>query len=422
VSATPRPAAGARWRAFTARPENLLLVLAAAVPFSFQAWRTLLNNFAVERAAFGGAEIGVLQSLREVPGFLAFTFVVLVALMREQRFAYLSLAVLGVGVALTGYFPSVVGLYLTTVLMSVGFHYYETAKDSLALQWVPKADTPRVLGRLIGVGAAAAIASYGVVFVARNAFGFDYRALYLLSGGLTLAILAGAVLSFPTFEAHVSQRRSLVLRRRYWLYYLLTFLGGGRRQIFTVFATFLMVERFGYTVDQMVALFLVTSLFNIFLAPRIGGFIARFGERRMLTFEYVGLVGVFLAYSVVTDHRIAAALFLVDHVFFAFAIGMKTYFQKIADPGDLASTAGVAFTINHIAAVVLPALFGALWLVSPAYVFQAGAGMAVLSLVCARLVPRDPGEGCETIFSEGGAGERGPVTEDAVPSPVGAGS
>ena len=62
------------------RPDLLLLLLAAAVPLSFSTWQALLNNFVIERAAFTGAEIGILQSLREVPGFLSFAVVLLLVL------------------------------------------------------------------------------------------------------------------------------------------------------------------------------------------------------------------------------------------------------------------------------------------------------------------------------------------------------
>lgn len=134
------------------------------------------------------------------------------------------------------------------------------------------------------------------------------------------------------------------------------------------------------------------------LAPRIGRLIGRFGERRALTFEYVGLIGVFTAYAFVSSPWIAAGLYLVDHAFFALAIAMKTYFQKIADPADIAPSAGVAFSINHIAAIVLPIVLGMLWLVHPAAVFLIGAAMALVSLALARLVPRDPAPGCETVF------------------------
>ena len=108
------------------RPEILLFLMAFAVPLSFAAWQALLNNFAIERAAFTGKEMGMLQSLREVPGFLAFGVVFLLLVLREQHLAIISLLLLGLGSVLTGFFPSVVGLSLTTVLMSLGFHYYET--------------------------------------------------------------------------------------------------------------------------------------------------------------------------------------------------------------------------------------------------------------------------------------------------------
>ena len=115
------------WR----RPEILLLLMAAGVPLSFTTWQTLLNNFAIERAAFTGAEMGMLQSLREIPGFLAFAVVFVLLLIREQRLAYLALALLGIGTLVTGWFPSIIGLYITTVIMSVGYHYYETLQTSL---------------------------------------------------------------------------------------------------------------------------------------------------------------------------------------------------------------------------------------------------------------------------------------------------
>ena len=87
-------------------PKNLLIVMTVAMTLAFATWMALLNNFVVERAGFTGKEIGILQSIREIPGFLAFTAVFVLLLIREQIFAYISLAVLGIGVALSGYFPS----------------------------------------------------------------------------------------------------------------------------------------------------------------------------------------------------------------------------------------------------------------------------------------------------------------------------
>ena len=135
-------------------------------------------------------------------------------------------------------------------------------------------------------------------------------------------------------------------------------------------------------------------------APKIGGLIVKWGERRALIFEYIGLVGVFVTYAFVETPWIAAALYLIDHAFFALAIAMKTYFQKIADPADIAPTAGVAFSINHIAAVGLPVALGYVWINSHSAVFLIGAGMALTSLILSLMVPRNPEPGREVIWKD----------------------
>lgn len=385
------------------RPELLLLMTAAAVPLSFATWQALLNNFAIERAAFGGAEMGILQSLREVPGFLAFLVVFLLFLCREQTIAYVSLLLLGVGTLVTGWFPSVVGLYVTTVAMSLGYHYFETVHSSLCLQWIDKDKAPELLGRVIAVGAFSSIVVYGFIWITFELLGIDFSFVYFLGGCATVVIGLVCWLLFQQFPVKVKQNRQMVLRRRYWLYYALTFLSGARRQIFIVFAGFLMVEKFGFDVAMISILFLVNAVLNMLFAARLGRLIGNIGERRILIFEYVGLTIVFTAYAFVSNAAIAAGLYIIDHFFFALAIAIRTYFQKIADPADIAATAGVGFTINHIAAVVLPALLGFLWLISPSAVFLVGSALAVLSMLLSFNVPENPCPGNEVVHGRWGS-------------------
>ena len=382
-----------RWRT----PIVFLILASVAMPLGFAAWQALLNNFAIEQAAFTGREIGILQSLREIPGFLAFTAVFVILVLREQTFAVVAVALFGLGVAITGFFPSEYGLYFTAVLMSIGFHYFETIRQSLSLQWLTKDEAPRILGRLIAVGSATSLVAFGAMYVVLEMFAVDYQWIYLAAGVAALLIAVG-LSRFPHFESKTPQRKEIVLRGRYWLYYSLTFLSGARRQIFVVFAGFLMVEKFGYSAANIAALFLINHLFNFLFAEKIGILIGRFGERRALTFEYVGLILVFVAYAFVENGYVAAGLYVLDHMFFALAIAIKTYFQKIADPADIASTAGVSFTINHIAAVVIPFVLGFVWLQSPSAVFLVGALFAVLSLAMSQNVPLRPRAGHETVL------------------------
>lgn len=381
------------------RPEVLLMLMAAAVPLSFSVWMTLLDNFAIERVNFTGREIGILQSLREIPGFMAFAVIFVLLVVKEQALAFLSLLLLGIGTFLTGWFPSILGLYITTVFMSLGFHYYEVMQTSLSLQWLGKDEAPHVLGKIIAVGSFTSLIIYGLLALATRVWDVDYVVIYMVGGGATICIALFCWWFFPHYPERVVQHKKIVLRKRYWLYYALVFMSGARRQIFVVFAGFLMVEKFGYSVGQISTLFLINASLNMFLAPRIGRLIGLIGERRALVFEYLGLICIFVAYAFVTDHRYAAGLYVVDHIFFAMAIAIKTYFQKIADPKDISATAAVGFTINHIAAVVLPAMLGLVWIQSHSAVFLIGAAMAVISLLLAFIIPRHPKAGEEVIFN-----------------------
>ena len=381
-----------RWRT----PYVLLLLMAFIMPLIFSTWMALINNFSKEAADFTGREIGILQSLREIPGFLAFTAVWVLLFIREQRFALLSLLILAIGVLLTGYFPSVMGLYITTVIMSIGFHYFETIHQSLILQWVPKDKTPHFMGKSLAVRSAASILVFGSMWLMLEYWQVSYTLIYTLFGGMGIILILGIWASFPQFEAKVEQHKHIVLCKNYWLFYLLTFLSGARRQIFVVFAGFLLVEKFDYSAASIALLFLANYVFNLFFAAKIGKIIGVIGERWALTIEYIGLAILFVTYGLVDNATLAGALYIIDHFFFAFGIAIKTYFQKIADEADIASTAGVSFTINHIAAVVLPAVLGVVWLYSHSMVFFIGAGLAVLSLIFSQLIPRVPMPGAET--------------------------
>jgi hypothetical protein len=399
----PIPLSDARHLSVWRRPTTLLVLMAIAMPLSFSTWSALLNNFVIEAADFDGSDIGWLHTVREIPGFFAIGVIAVLLVMREQVLALVSLALLGVATGLTAMFPTMGGLLFITLLSSIGFHYYETVNQSLQLQWLSKERAPQMLGWLISAGSAATLVAYGLIVLTWETLDLSYNFVYLVSGGLTLAIVGYCAVAIPQFESPNPQVKKLILRRRYWLYYALQFMSGARRQIFIVFAGFMMVERFGFDVHEVTALYLINLVANMILGPVFGKIVFRFGERNTLIFEYAGLAVVFLMYGGIYWFGwgvvLAATLYVIDHLFFAMALALKTYFQKIADPADIAPTAAVAFTINHIAAVFLPAGLGYLWLVAPGAVFGLAAGMALVSLALAMMIPRNPERGNETVFS-----------------------
>lgn len=369
----------------------------------FAGWNAMLHNYTIEKLAFGWFEAGLTQTVREIPGFLAFTAIFWLMWFREQTVAYVSLIVLGLGVALSGQISSTMGMLVATFIMSVGFHYFETINKSLQLQLLPKADAPALIGRIVSAGAAAQFTTYGALALA-GLVGWQvsktsYDGLFLFIGLLCMAMTACAFLFFGRFQGPVPQRKELILRQRYWLYYVMTFMSGARRQLFFAFGGFLLVKKFGFSVFDTAKLMLVTTLLNFLLASQLGKMVTRFGERRSIMFENTVLIGVFIGYALTSDWRVAAALFVIDGLFFTLILAQGTYFQKIADPADVASTVSVAFTINHIAAVAIPVTFGLIGgLVDPAIIFWLGAGIATVSLGLSFLVPRHPAPGHETVL------------------------
>jgi len=363
---------------------QFLMILTIASSAGLQTWRTLFNNFAVEIVNLQGNHIGIIQSVREIPGFLALLVVFFLLIIKEHKLSSLSIVTLGLGVFITGIFPSYTGLIVTTLVMSFGFHYYETTNQSLTLQYFDQKVSPWVFGKLRSIASASNIGIGIIIYVLASYL--SYEQIFWLLGALIMGAGLWGFFKNPTNENIVPQRKKMVFRKKYWLYYFLTFMAGARRQIFIAFAVFLLVKKFDYTVQEITALFVINNMINYFLSPLIGKAIIKFGERKVLSLEYSSLVFIFIAYAFTDSKIIVALLYILDHIFFNFAIAIRTYFQKVGDPRDIAPSMAVGFTINHIAAVVIPAIGGLLWIVDYKIPFLAGAGMSFISLAAVQLI------------------------------------
>jgi predicted MFS family arabinose efflux permease len=361
-----------------------LAVLTICSTVGLQAWLTLFNNFAVEIAGLDGNRVGIIQSVREIPGFLALLVVYVIMVIKEYRFSALSVLIMGFGLAITGLLPTYVGLILTTLVMSFGFHYYATTSMSLTLQYFDENASPWVFGKQRSYAAASSIALGIIIYIL--AFFMSFALIYLLLGGLIMAAAVWALKQKPAQREVIPQRKKMILRKKYWLFYFLTFMAGARRQIFMAFAVLLMVQKFQYSVQEVTILFVVNNAINYYLSPLIGKSIIRFGERRILSLEYFSLIFIFMTYALTSAKWLVAVLFILDHIFFNFSIAIRTYFQKVGHPRDIAPSMAVGFTINHIAAVFLPAVGGFLWVVDYRIPFFGGVVMAAISLMAVQKI------------------------------------
>ncbi|UCF65981.1 MAG: MFS transporter [bacterium] len=367
---------------------RFLAGLTIAAYVGMQGWRTIFNNFAVEVAGLEGNQVGMIQSVREIPGFLALLAVFLLLLMREHRLSVVSVLTLGIGVGATGFFPGYIGLMITTLIMSLGFHYYETTNQSLTLQYFNKEISPWVFGRLRSLAAASNIGVGLAIFLLSNFL--NYQNIYLILGLFIIILGIWGVLQDPTDKDITPQHKRMIFRKKYTLFYFLTFMAGARRQIFVAFAVFLLVKKFQFSIQEITLLFVINNVINYFLSPVIGKAIIRFGERKVLSTEYFSLIFIFITYALTDSKFLVSILYIIDHILFNFSIAIRTYFQKIGDTPDIAPSMAMGFTINHIAAVFIPAIGGILWMLDYRIPFYAGAGLSLISLAAVQWIRTQP--------------------------------
>ena len=361
----------------------MLAAAVAGVGVFFGVQLTLFNNFVVERLDLEPQELGWVESLREIPGFLNAFFVALMIRMAPSLVAAAALAIMGLGLMAYADVGSVPALVLYSVFWSIGFHCWLPMEATLALRFSPSDGKGRWLGQLRAIGSIAMLVTIGGCMLLLKLV--NYEGMYLLAGGAT--IVGGAALLFASRGHADVEEKGLVLKRRYGLYYLLQFLEGCRRQIFTTFAVFALVKVHGMPVETTMVLLLINQVLVTLTAPTIGRLVDLLGERWMLTIGYSLLSLVFVGYGLIDHRPTLYVLYCLDNLLFMSGIALTTYINRIALAEDLKPTLSMGVTMNHFAAVAVPLLFGTAWhFFGHRVIFLTAAVLALLSTVASQWV------------------------------------
>ena len=336
-----------------------LIISNIALFFGFSIYQQLFNNFAVETIGIQASQVGLIQSLREIPGLLGFWLAFLALVLVEVEVLSISTIILGIGLIAMGMAQTWTQMIFGVMVTSIGFHAFYPNSSAVSLMITSEDETPRLLGNLRMLGAATAIVATAVILLLLGRIG--YSNLFFVAGGLTIL---GGILSWSrgARKGQVMKRRRIILRRRYWLYYLLTFLMGSRRHIFTTFAVFLLVKEFNMAAQQTALLFLVNSILGLLFYRRVGVLVARVGERPVLAVDFTLLIVIFIGYATIRYLPILVVLFVADNFLFGLEFALESYFKKIVvTPEEITSNMSLAQTINHLAAVVVPLAGGIAW-------------------------------------------------------------
>ena len=371
------------WKHFT--------ILTFLFGFGFQLYGGVFQNFLRDVLHADEVNLGTLESMREIPGLLAALTAGTLVAFAESRIAALGLVVAGLGIAVSGRMQTFGSLIGMTVFWSIGFHLWATVQNAIILALAKGKEGGRHLGRMSAVSAFATIGGLGLAFALSKIFSHLPYDVYFVLGGLSI-VAAGIICSQLSTHAEGGKRQRIVFRKEYGLYYILTFLEGCRRQIFSIFASFALILVYHVPVGQMLLLQLVNSILISFTAPAIGKLVDRIGEKGPLTFYSIGLILVFLGYSTFQTVGALYALFLLDNVLFSFGVGFTVYLHRIVRPGELTPSLAMGTTMNHIAAVTVPVGGALLWKATGnyQYPFWVGVGIAVISWFAMRFLPTGP--------------------------------
>jgi predicted MFS family arabinose efflux permease len=329
-----------------------------ALYFGFTIWRVIFNNFAKEVLDITPTQIGIIQSVREIPGLLGFTVGALAMYLAEVKIATISIVLAGVGLIMVGYSDSVFMLGVGTLVMSVGFHSFLSSNDALLLHFVKTKESGKVQGKIKSTESLAGV--FATLCVLATTFFFGYRETLTIFGALV--ILVGLYFTLVLKSNRVKgEERKVSLKKKYSLYYLLSFLRGCRRHIFTTFAIFLLVANHQISISTAAVLFFVSNVITIYTNSLTGVLVEKLGERTVLATSSFLLIFIFSGYAFIPWLPLLAVLYVIDNMLFGSSIALHSYVRKISDKSDLTSCISFSVTVNHISAVILPILGGVIW-------------------------------------------------------------
>ena len=339
------------------RDLRLLAVTIFCVSFGFGTYFATFNNFVVQSLDLQPQQLGILEAAREMPGFLMFLIAALTMTVAEPILASIALMLVATGVAAYCRVNSLTSLLLFSLVWSIGLHVWMPLSPSMVLNLSDESNKGRRLGQMNSVAAIGTICGMCLVFILGKYIGF--KNIFLIAG--CIAGLGAVSVSFIRRNIGHAEKPRFVFKRRYSLYYLLTFLEGCRKQVFITFAIFALVRNYGTPLRVVAALMIFNNLINFILAPKVGRLIDRIGERRVLAFCYAALIPVFIGYATIKRVPFLYVLYCLDNLFFLGSIGLNTYLHRICSPEDLMPSLVMGVSVNHAAAVAVPLIGGFLW-------------------------------------------------------------
>jgi MFS family permease len=340
------------------------------------------TNFFVDTLGISGDQVLWLEGIREIPGLALMFIAALTMLVPLSKRAAAALFLTGIGYALYATVHSYTALLVVAVVASLGLHMWMPLQNSLAMNLSGKKQTGHVMGTLNSIGALASIVGMGVLTLIAKVAASTPLELYYVIGGALIIVSALLIARLPnSIGATEEPPPRMLIKGKYWLYYVLTFFQGSRKQVLNTFGMLVLVDRYKLEVWHISLILLASSVINMIGSPYLGKLIDVGGERKTTSISYIVLTLCCIGFAVIDNIWILVVLLLTIKLVVTLGIALSTYVYRIAPSEELTPTLSAGISINHVTSVGMPMLAGLLLpLIKYEGVFLGTAGLIVLSL------------------------------------------
>jgi MFS family permease len=351
------------------------------------------NNYLSQVHHIGEVARGGLEFPRELPGFLVLFIFAALLFLPDTRIAMISVLLVGVSLLGQGYLaPGMTTVVIWMIIWSTGQHLFMAVSSVIGLRLAEEGHAGRLLGQLGSMEALGNLAGMTIVYFGASRFHFSFGVIFAIAG--CCAFLA-AISLYLIKPQPLKKQRSIIVKRKYLVYYVLSILFGARKQIFLTFAPWVLIKMYHCQVPTFALLGLTGTLLSFMFRPLLGRAIDALGERPIIIVESLILIFICILYGFAPGWftapiaRIATmACYVTDQVLFSVRIARSTYMYRIIDyTEDIGPTISMGLTLDHAVSMTVPFWGGLLWVsFGFKWVFLAAGVIAFLNLLTARFI------------------------------------
>ncbi len=399
---------------FKTNNKNIILFIftLAFVSLALGLSNMVFSNYFKDAYSVTSYQRGLIEFPRELPGILSLLVIAVLSYLGDIRIAVIAQTLSFLGIMALGFLtPMFTVMAVFLFVNSMGMHLFFPLEKSIGMSLIEdKRTIGRWLGTFGGVKTAFNLVAALIVF-----FGFRFglfsfttkiKWIFILSGAFTLVALILLITLNKRIGAAVQSHRKikLVFDKDYKFYYILAVLYGAQKQIALVFGPWVLIEILSKGADTLSVLNMLGGFACMFFIPAVGRYIDKIGIKKMLYFDAITFIGVYVLYGVVSGMFamgklalvglpvfLAYGLYVLDMMSESMDIIRVSYLRAIAkSETDITHTLTTGMSMDHVVSILCAYLGGIVWThFGPQYVFYGAAALSLTNLAVAVFVKID---------------------------------